>query len=344
MKIALFLATAISTLNFAFSDIPAKAAIPTTGFHTPKPTSPADTNITIYARGIYPGDDSTFDNLRTSGFTTVVLSSFYIHENGDVYSGDSRSPIIHNGVYVGDKEWLRRIASLKQKPGSVTRIEILLEGRWYGQPPNTYDFIRDWSDPKKSVPGIITGTGKNSTLYKIAKVFKDDLGIDAASIDDESVYDSASVIRFGKMLHRLKMHMSLCPFTKLAYWKAILNGSKKGTVDAIYLQCYDGGSRNTPDKWVDSLAGNIPLYPIFLCRGSFSTCSTTHNSKSADEIRAEMIRFKKTYPHMSGGAVWQMEDVKNFVKYNCAVKDPQSGTATSVKEYLMQLKNSLRPI
>ena len=327
MKIALFLATAISTLNF-----------------TPKPTSPADTNITIYARGIYPGDDSTFDNLRTSGFTTVVLSSFYIHENGDVYSGDSRSPIIHNGEYVGDKEWLRRIASLKQKPGSVTRIEILLEGRWYGQPPNTYDFIRDWSDPKKSVPGIITGTGKNSTLYKIAKVFKDDLGIDAASIDDESVYDSASVIRFGKMLRRLKMHMSLCPFTKLPYWKAVLNGSKKGTIDAIYLQCYDGGSRNTPEKWVDSLAGNIPLYPIFLCRGSFSTCSTTHNSKSADEIRAEMIRFKKAYPHMSGGAVWQMEDVKNFVKNNCAVKDPQSGTATSVKEYLVQLRNSLRPI
>jgi hypothetical protein len=125
---------------------------------------PAFPNLTIYGRGLYPGDDSPFDDLRLSGFTTVVLSSFYLHENGDVYSGDSRNPIIHDGKYIGDKEWLRRIASLRQKPGSVTRIEILLEGRWYNQPPNTFDFIRDWSDSTRQIPGIVTGTGNNSTL------------------------------------------------------------------------------------------------------------------------------------------------------------------------------------
>ena len=301
-----------------------------------------DPDLTIYGRGLYPGDETVFEELRVSGFTTVVLSSFYIHENGDVYSGDSRNPIIHDGKYVGDKEWLRRIASLRQKPGSVTRIEILLEGRWYNQPPNTYDFIRDWSDPSRQIPGIVTGTGDSSTLYKIATLFKNDLGVDAVSIDDESVYDSVSVLRFGEMLHRLGLHMSLCPFSHLHYWKALLDGSKKGLIDAIYLQCYDGGSRNTPGKWVDSLASGIPLYPIFLCRGAFSTCATNHNSKSPDEIKAEMARFKTTYPGMNGGAIWQMEDVKNYIKSNCAVQDPPSGTATSVKEYLMQLKNSLK--
>jgi hypothetical protein len=175
----------------------------------------ASPNLTMYGRGLYPGDDTVFDDLRLSGFTTVVLSSFYIHENGDVYSGDSRNPIIHDGKYIGDKEWLRRIASLKQKPGSVTRIELLLEGRWYNQPPNTFDFIRDWSDPNRQIPGIVTGTGDNSTLYKIAQLFKEYLGVDAVSIDDESVYDSVSVIRFGEILNRLNMHMSLCPFTNL---------------------------------------------------------------------------------------------------------------------------------
>ena len=303
---------------------------------------PASPDLTMYGRGLYPGDDSTFDDLRLSGFNTIVLSSFYIHENGDVYSGDSRSPIIHDGKYVGDKEWLRRIASLRQKPGSVTRIEILLEGRWYNQPPNTYDFIRDWSDSTRQIPGIITGTGNNSTLYKIAALFKNDLGVDAVSIDDESVYDSLSVIRFGEILHRLNLHMTLCPFTKMTYWKALINGSGKGLIDAIYLQCYDGGASNTPGKWVDTLGRDIPLYPIFLCRGSFSTCATNHNSKSPDEIRAEMIRFKTTDPVMSGAAIWQMQDVKNYIKSNCSISDPQSGTATSVKDYMMQLKNSLQ--
>jgi hypothetical protein len=303
---------------------------------------PASPNLTMYGRGLYPGDDTIFDDLRLSGFTTIVLSSFYIHENGDVYSGDSRNPIIHDGKYIGDKEWLRRIASLRQKPGSVTRIEILLEGRWFNQPPNTYDYIRDWSDSTRQIPGIVTGTGNNSTLYKIAALFKSVLGVDAVSIDDESVYDSVSVIRFGEMLGRLDLHMTLCPFTRKTYWKALLNGSKKGLIDAIYLQCYDGGARNTPGKWVDTLGSDIPLYPIFLCRGSFSTCATDHNSKSPDEIRAEMIRFKTTDAGMSGGAIWQMQDIKNYVKSNCAISDPQSGTATSVKEYIAQLKNSLQ--
>jgi hypothetical protein len=206
---------------------------------------------------MYPGDDSTFRQLKESGFTTVILSSFYIHANGDVYSGDDgKNPIIHDGHYTGNKEWPARVASLKQRPGSVTRIEILLEGRWINQPPNTFDFIQDWSDEAKTIPGITTGTGANSTLYK--------------------------------------------------------------------------------------LATGIPIYPVFLCRGSFSTCTTSHNSKTPAEIKAEMTRFKKNYPAMTGGAIWQMADVKDYIRQNCAVQYPESGSAGSVSEYLSQLKNSLK--
>ena len=307
-----------------------------------RPASPADTNLTLYGRGLYPGDDSTFENIKASGFTTVILSSFYIHADGDVYSGDDRKPIIHDGQFVGNKEWLKRVASLKQQPGSVTRIEILLEGRWFNQAPNTFDFIQDWSDPAKTVPAIVTGTGTKSTLYKICKVLKKELGADALCIDDESVYNSASIVRFGKMIHKLKMHMSLCPFTRSAYWKEIISGSQKGLVDAIYLQCYDGGRHNEPGKWKDSLVTDIPVYPIFLCRGSFSSCASVHNAKTPDEIKAEMTRFKKDYPAMTGGAIWQMADIKSYVSGNCAVRDPESGTASSTSEYLVQLRNSLK--
>ncbi|TWV93335.1 hypothetical protein [Chitinophaga pinensis] len=60
--------------------------------------SPAGTNLTMFGRGIYPGDDTTYTQLKSSGFTTVILSSFYIHSNGDVYSGDDHTnPIIHEG-------------------------------------------------------------------------------------------------------------------------------------------------------------------------------------------------------------------------------------------------------
>lgn len=307
------------------------------------PVPLADTNLTMFGRGLYPGNDTIFKNLRESGFTTIILSSFYIHANGDLYSGDdNKNPIIHDGKYVGNREWLKRVASLKQQPTSVTRIEILLEGRWYNQPPNTFDFIQDWTDPTKAVAGITTGTGINSTLYKISKVLKEEIGADALCIDDESVYDSASMVRFGEMVGKLNMRMSLCPFKDTAYWKDVITGSQKGLIDAIYLQCYDGGARNVPGQWEKKLATNIPIYPIFLCRGAFSTCAVSHNSKTPNDIKAEMTRFKKDYPGMTGGAIWQMADVKNYIRRNCAAEYPESGNATSVSQYLTQLKNSLK--
>jgi hypothetical protein len=307
------------------------------------PAPVADTNLTMFGRGLYPGNDTTYTKLKESGFTTIILSSFYVKSNGDVYSGDdNKNPIIHDGQFVGSKEWLARVASLKKKPSSITRIEILLEGRWYNQPPNTFDFIQDWSDASKTIPGITTGTGKNSTLYKITKIMKEEIGVDAVCIDDESVYNSESMIKYGQLIHGLNIHMTLCPFRNSLYWKQVLDGSKKGLIDAVYLQCYDGGKRNTPGAWKDSLMTNVPVYPIMMCRGSFSSCNSSHGSKTADEIKAEIFRFKKTYPALKGGAIWQMADVNNYVKKGCAVEYPESGTATTVSQFLEQLKNSLK--
>jgi hypothetical protein len=302
---------------------------------------PADPNTILFGRGTYPGDDSTYAMIRKSGFTTMMLSSFYIKGNGDVYSGDDgRQPIIHEGHYTGNKDWIKRVASLR-KGGSIQRIEILLEGRWYNQPPNTFDFIRDWIDSSKGAPGTVAGTGRGSTLYGILRIMRETIGVDAICIDDESVYDSMSIIRLGGMAQRIGMHMSLCPFTKIPWWKAVVDGSRPGVVDAVYLQCYDGGKDAVPGDWVRGLASTVPVYPIFLCRGAFSACGVSHNSKSPAEINAQMRDFKTGDPGMRGAGVWQMADIKDYIRQRCAVADPGSGTATSVPQYLGQLRECI---
>jgi hypothetical protein len=298
-------------------------------------------NLGIYGRGLYPGNDTTYRLLKQSGFNTLLLSSFYIHANGDLYSGDSHQPIIHNGKWVGDSSYVRRVTDLKRK-SSISRIEILLEGRWYGQPPNTFDFIRDWYDPSKMVPGIVTGIGEQSTLYNICKVLKEVLGADAFCIDDESVYDSPSIIAMGKIAAKLNMHMTLCPYKGYAYWGSILKASDVNVVDALYLQCYDGGAENEIKDWVGALKPKQPIYPVFMVRGSFSTCDTYKGSKSVTEIKTQLKGFKNDYPGISGAAIWQMEDLKNFVKMGCAVKEPTSGSAKSVAAFLSQLKKTLK--
>jgi hypothetical protein len=298
-------------------------------------------NLVMFGRGLYPGNDTTYRLLKKSGFNTLLLSSFYIHEDGDLYSGDSHQPIIHNGKWVGNPAYVKRVIDLKRN-SSISRIEILLEGRWYGQPPNTFDFIRDWYDPAKTVPGIVTGIGEQSTLYNICKVLKEVLGADAFCIDDESVYDRPSIIAMGKIAANLNMHMTLCPFRGYSYWGDILKASDGNVVDALYLQCYDGGIKNEIKDWVTALKPKQPIYPIFMVRGSFSTCDPYKGSKSVAEIRTQLKGFKKGYPEMSGAAIWQMEDLKSFVKLGCAVKDPTSGTAKTVAEFLTQLKKGLK--
>jgi len=229
-----------------------------------------------------------------------------------------------------------------KKHSSISRIEILLEGRWYGQPPNTFDFIRDWYDPAKTVPGIVTGIGEQSTLYNICKVLKEVLGADAFCIDDESVYDSPSIIAMGKIAAKLNMHMTLCPYGKLNYWNDILKASDARVVDALYLQCYDGGARNEIKNWVEGLKPVQPIYPIFMVRGSFGTCDSYKGSKSVEEIKTQLRGFKKDYPAMSGAAIWQIQDLKQFVAMGCAVKQPTSGSAQSVTAFLKQLEKALK--
>jgi hypothetical protein len=296
-------------------------------------------NLAIFGRGLYPGNDTTYRLLKHSGFNTLLLSSFYIHADGDLYSGDSHQPIIHNGKWVGDPAYVRRVTDLKRK-SSISRIEILLEGRWYGQPPNTFDFIRDWYDPAKTVPGIVTGIGAQSTLYNICKVLKEVLGADALCIDDESVYDSPSIIAMGRIAANLNMHMTLCPFRGYTYWGDILKSSDVNVVDALYLQCYDGGIKNEIKDWVGALKPKQPIYPIFMVRGSFSTCDSYKGSKSITEIMTQLNGFKRNYTEISRAAVWQTEDLKNFITMGCAVKKPESGSAKSVAEFLDQLKKA----
>lgn len=299
-------------------------------------------DLILYGRGTYPGDDSTYDLIRQSGFTTFMLSSFYIRANGDLVSGDDgRHPVIHDGVFTGSEEWAKRVRRLKQSGSSVKRIEILLEGRWYNQEPNTYDFIQDWIDSSKGAPGVVVGTGKNSSLYKMMRILKEKLGVDAICIDDESVYDAPSIIRLGAMTHELGMHMSLCPYTKIPFWRAIMDSSKPGLIDAVYVQCYDGGKNNTMAPWVQGLPAGTPVYPIFLSRGAFSTCEINHNSKSPAEIAEQMRSFRKEYPGMPGAGIWQIADIKDYIRMNCAEKSPSSGTAKSVPEYLSQIRASL---
>ena len=185
---------------------------------------------------------SQINGLRASGFTTMILFTMTVQANGDfTYNGGVL--ICSNGVYVGPSNWGSLLNQCRTAPATIKRIEMCIGG---------------WGDPSwTNIKNLINANGTNTStvLYQNLVALKSALGIDAIDNDDESAYDSASTILFGKMCASAGIKSSLCPYTNPGYWQAVQNGLGVTNCDAVYLQCYDGGAGNTPATWNSYFTG-----------------------------------------------------------------------------------------
>src|SRR5690606_8658159 len=93
------------------------------------PIQTAQGSSTIFGGGpFYSGGQARMNQLRSSGFTTVMLWTIHVNENnGNLIYNDVL--IVSNGVYVGNPAWPGQLATLKQQPTSVNRIEVSV-GSW----------------------------------------------------------------------------------------------------------------------------------------------------------------------------------------------------------------------
>ena len=179
---------------------------------------------------------SQINGLRASGFTTMILFTMTVQSNGD-FTYNEGVLICSNGVYVGPSNWGALLNQCRLPPTTINRVEMSIAG--WGDP--------SWTNIKNLIAA--NGTNTSTVLYRNLAALKAALGIDAICNDDESAYDSASTIQFGKMCASVGLKSTLCPYTNPNYWQAVYNGLGVTNCDAIYLQCYDGGGGNTPATW-----------------------------------------------------------------------------------------------
>jgi len=229
-------------------------------------------------RGVYVGDDFygpaiNSQAAKNSGFNTLFLFTLHVYTNGDIYYNGT--PVAQNGVYVGATNWGASLAGLKPEIG---RIEMVI-GSW-GDPSFTY------------IANLINtqGTGPGSVLYKNFQALINAAKIDAIQFDDEQTYDATSAVSFGRMLVGLGVKVTLCPYTAQSFWVSVK--SQLGTnVDAIYLQCYDGGAGNNPGSWSTAFGG-FKVYP-----------GLWGNTSDAPTITAFMRNWQQTLG-ITGGFMW----------------------------------------
>jgi hypothetical protein len=259
-------------------------------------TSPAQAATTaIFGGGpIYTGGTKIMDTLRASGFTTVIIWTIHVDaKTGDLILNDKK--VASGGAYIGDPGWAAQLATLKQAPTSIDRIELGV-GSW-----GVDDF--------KAVKDLMHahGTGPDSVLYQNFKALKDVTGADAINYDDETCYDADSAVQFGKMLDDIGYKIALCPYMNANFWQTVQSRLGK-KVDAIYLQCYAGGASNTPDGWGNVFRGLKPM-PGLECRHG-ANCA---EGESPAQIQAKMKAWKRS-ARITGGFMWLLDDMLHCSK------------------------------
>ncbi|GLS24711.1 hypothetical protein GCM10007877_04250 [Marinibactrum halimedae] len=250
----------------------------------------------IYAGGpVYRERGYAINELKNSGFTNLVVWTIHIESDGSLgFNGEF--PLVEDGVYIGDQthpNFRSDIASLKTGNTSITRVEFGLSAAGSG----TYDAVRDLLNCQNGR----CQTDPSSILYRNFQALKEAFpSVDAVNNDDESEYHVESAAAFHIMLADIGFKTAIVPYTRQSFWRSFVNevnGARPGTVDALYLQNYAGGSGNNPCSW----DLGIPVYPGLWSRND-----------SPSRVESRMRDWNNRCGSVvEGGFMWLYDDFDN---------------------------------
>jgi hypothetical protein len=199
----------------------------------------------------YKNPGVSIPEIANSGYTEAIVWNISVNSTGDLnFNGEF--PLCSGGAYVGaatHPDFAENMARLKQ--GAVKRVTFSIGSSNYG----------DWENIKALVNA--QGTGTNSILYQNFQALKSAIpALDALDFDDENSFDQSSTVQFSVMLGNLGYKVMPDAYDNSSYWVSVtaaINSQSPGTVDGVHLQCYAGGSGNSPCSFANF--GNIPVYP-----------------------------------------------------------------------------------
>lgn len=238
---------------------------------------------------IYYSGTSGMNALRASGFNTVILWTIHVYyPSGDLIFNSF--PICTGGMYVAKAEFPSQLDSLKEEPTSVDRLEFAVGSGG----------VNDFS----AVQQLITaqGVGTNSILYRNFEALIEATGVDAICFNDEMLYNVSTMVSFGRMLTNFNVKITLCPYNNPTVWQNV-KSQLGDAVDAVYLQCYAGGTGNNPATW-NGYFGGLKVSPGLWCKHGTGCTS----GDSAATVATKMTNWKNS-PGIPSGWMWLHDDM-----------------------------------
>lgn len=260
-----------------------------------------------YCQGFFTnhGGAAYVEQLKKSGFNTVILALGHPHEQADLYYNDTL--IIQNGSYVGPAGWPELVASLLRAPTMVNRVLFSIGGAGVGDFANIANLIKKY------------GTGPETALYRNFQALKTIFPVvDAIDLDDEELLQAPVIVQFSLMLGRIGLKTTFCPYTQQSFWIDCLKQIERespGQVVGFNLQCYSGGGGNEPAQWIAAIRNVMGEgFPAAFVTPGLSS------SQTPDEIREQFEAWRAS--GIDSGFLWTYEGARNEASaYARAIRD-----------------------
>ena len=234
---------------------------------------------------LYHNAETVLPALKKSGFSTLILWTIHVNNEGDLIFNDF--PIVTKGEFVANVSWAERIRNLRQN-SSINRVEFSVGSAG----------VRDFEKIE-----AMYRDNRTENLLNNFRVLKESLNLDAINYDDESNYDHSSTLALSEDLSELGYKITLCPYTRTSFWSRLYRESiSKGIdVDGVYLQSYAGGAGNSPYTW------NRYFQGLKVDIGYWSSHGRSCRSGYKPSVVSD--RLSRYRNEIKGGWMWLLDDM-----------------------------------
>ncbi|HEX8395776.1 MAG TPA: hypothetical protein VF665_25710 [Longimicrobium sp.] len=215
-------------------------------------------------------------DIAASGFGTVLLGQWHVHEDGTIYYNDA--PI--DGVL----DTLQTIVPALKAQGNVQTVLISFGPFW-----KDFDGIQNNLETFKAAMASAAAT----------------VGADGFDWDLEEVYDP-----YGKLLveltqwaNGLGLMVTAAPYQDSGFWQGVLQQTNGGNAAGFAwwnLQLYGGA---TYSDWPSVVQGTVPNPQAFIVPGY------KLDDTSPQDMQAQLAVTQTQFPQLEGAFIWRYEDI-----------------------------------
>lgn len=287
--------------------------------------------IALYGSGLFNQTDPSppyaeqITQLTTGGFTTVLLWSIHVHENGDFYYNDTL--MVRDGVVQLGADFAENVNALVA--GGVKEI-LLSVGAW-GTTSDFTSLQATWNTAGAKNFGAL------AAAFPVTAV-----DFDYESQTGYSSSEEALIVDLTLKVSQLGMGVTYCPYTDAPFWMRCLQQSYKqnGGVQPVRwlnLQCYAGGAGNDPTEWIKAVKnanagiadpGAFVVPGYWVAGGEGDLCPS--------QLQSTFAGLKGS--GITGGFLWNSSDL---FQYESASSPSCQGSATYPVDYAKAIANGL---